>query len=297
MRKVRRHGRMLVCGILLGGLAACTSTDMSSRGSLELSDEPLVGKFVWHDLITDDVEAARNFYGGLFGWAFEDTTGPRGNDYTVITASGRYVGGIVGLADPADADYSRWLPYLSVADVDAASELTESAGGRIIVAPVELENIGRAAAVTDPQGAVLGLLRSRVGDPEDLPRADRGLVVWNELLAADDAGAAEFYRSLAGFEAATRARRGGAYTELLAQGRPRAGIMDRPDDRLTPIWLTHFAVDDVVLAASQAERLGGRVLLAPAPELREGMLAVITDPTGAILALQQIQPVGGGEPP
>lgn len=298
MRKARLHGLVLVCGILLGGLLpACTSTDISSRDSLELSDEPLVGKFVWHDLITDDVESARNFYGGLFGWGFKDTTGPRGNDYTVITASGRCVGGIVGLADPPDADYSRWLPYLSVADVDAASELTETAGGRIIVAPLELENIGRAAAVTDPQGAVLGLLRSRVGDPQDPPRSDGGLVVWNELLAADDAGAAEFYRSLAGFEVVTRNRRGGEYTELMAQGRPRAGIMNRPDSRVAPIWLTHFAVDDVVLAASQAERLGGRVLLAPSPELREGTLAVITDPAGAILALQQVPPSGGGEQP
>ena len=104
MRKTLLQGLMLVCGIVLGGLPGCTSTDIASRGSLELSDEPLIGKFVWHDLITDDVGAARGFYGGLFGWDFEDTTGPRGTDYTVITASGRYVGGIVGLADPADAD-------------------------------------------------------------------------------------------------------------------------------------------------------------------------------------------------
>ncbi len=122
-------------------------------------------------------------------------------------------------------------------------------------------------------------------------------MVWNELLAADDAGAAEFYRSLASFEVVTKTRRGGEYTELLAQGRPRAGIMDRPDSRVTPLWLTHFAVDDVELAASQAEQLGGRVLLAPSPELREGTLAVITDPAGAILALRQIQPAGRGERP
>jgi predicted enzyme related to lactoylglutathione lyase len=82
-------------------------------------------------------------------------------------------------------------------------------------------------------------------------------------------------------------RRGGEYIILRAQGRERAGIMERPDARVEPLWLTHFAVADVEAAARRAAELGGRVLLAPAAELREGTLAVVTDPTGAILALQQ----------
>jgi predicted enzyme related to lactoylglutathione lyase len=268
-------------------LAGCNATSPAPAGKLELSDEPLLGKFVWHDLVTDDVEQAQRFYGGLLGWEFERTTHPRGGDYTLIRADGHYLGGIVWLADPAGSDYSRWLPYLSVADVDAAVRATQSAGGAALIGPLDLGNIGRAAAVTDPQGAVLGLLRSRVGDPVDSLAPAPGRVVWNELLAADEAGAVEFYTGLAGLEAATLNRRGGQYTVLQAQGRERAGIMARPDERLQPLWLTHFAVADVAAAARRAAELGGTVLLAPAAELREGTLAVVTDPTGAILALQQ----------
>jgi len=191
------------------------------------------------------------------------------------------------LPDSATAEYSRWLPYLSVADVDNAVRFTQSAGGEAVAGPVDLPDIGRAAAITDPQGAVLGLLRSRIGDPDDSVAPAAGQVVWNELLAADDAGAASFYASLAGLEARTIERRGGEYTLLRSQGRERAGIMDRPDPRVIPLWLTHFAVSDVGAAARRAAELGGKVLLAPSPDLREGTLAVVTDPTGALLALQQ----------
>jgi predicted enzyme related to lactoylglutathione lyase len=268
-------------------VAACSATAPAPAGKLSLSDEPLPGKFVWHDLITDDVASSRRFYGGLLGWKFEQTTHPRGGDYTLILADGHYLGGMVQLADGAEADYSRWLPYLSVADVDAAVRATATAGGAALVGPLDLANIGRAAVVSDPQGAVLGLLRSRTGDPDDsLPPAP-GRVLWNELLAADDAGAAAYYAALAGLEISRVPRRGGEYIILRAQGRERAGIMERPDARVEPLWLTHFAVADVEAAARRAAELGGRVLLAPAAELREGTLAVVTDPTGAILALQQ----------
>lgn len=269
-------------------IAACSSTAPGRATGFSLSSEPLLGKFVWHDLVTDDPVKARQFYGGLLGWKFEQTTHPLGGDYTLISLDGQYVGGMVSLADPVGADYSRWLPYLSVADVDAAVRLTESAGGTAVVAPLELGNVGRAAAVADPQGAVVGLLRSRVGDPDDSVPPAEGRVVWDELLAADEATAARFYGSLAGLEVSTIARRGGEYTLLRAQGRDRAGIMERPDPRVTPLWLTYFAVADVTAAARRAAELGGKVLLAPSPELREGTFAVVTDPGGAILALAQL---------
>jgi predicted enzyme related to lactoylglutathione lyase len=268
-------------------IVACSATAPGPAAGFSLSSEPLLGKFVWHDLVTDDPVKARQFYSGLLGWEFEQTMHPLGGDYTLISLDGQFVGGMVSLADPAGADYSRWLPYLSVADVDSAVRFTESAGGSAVVAPLELGNVGRAAAVTDPQGAVVGLLRSRVGDPDDSFPPAQGRVVWDELLAADAAMAARFYGSLAGLEASTITRRGGEYTLLRAQGRDRAGIMERPDARVNPLWLTHFAVADVTAAARRAAELGGKVLLAPSPELREGTFAVVTDPGGAILALAQ----------
>lgn len=279
------RGAVAACSLLLA-IVACSTTG-GPGADMPLSDRPLIGKFVWHDLITDDVAAVRRFYGGVLGWQFENGIHPLGGDYTLITSGGLYVGGIVRLDDTEQADFSRWVPYLSVEDVDAAVALTVSAGGAAVVEPLDLAAIGRAAAVTDPQGAVLGLLRSRIGDPADGIAGPTSGVVWNELLAADDARAAEFYRALAGFEPVNLARRGGEYTMLRVGDVERAGILQRPDDRVTPQWLTHFAVADVAAAARRAADLGGEVLLPPAPDLREGTLAVVADPTGAVFALRE----------
>jgi predicted enzyme related to lactoylglutathione lyase len=288
MTRFPQHVRLFALALLAVLFTACSTGDLARVTDLQLSDQPLTGKFVWHDLITDDVQRARRFYGGVLDWSFESTTGPNGGDYTLILSGNHFVGGMVERRDPQGVDYSRWLPYVSVNDVDRAVALTNKEGGAAVAGPVDLTNIGRAAAIQDPQGAVLGLLRSRHGDPVDTVESASGRVVWNELLASDDAAALTFYRSLAGYEVEAEPRGQGEYYLLFSQGRERAGVMQRPDDEISPVWLTHFAVDDVEAAAGRAEELGGTVLLQPSPELRDGTMALVQDPTGAIFALRQL---------
>jgi predicted enzyme related to lactoylglutathione lyase len=254
---------------------------------MSFSDEPLVGKFVWYDLITDDAAAAQRFYGGLFGWTFEETKGPRGDDYVLVLDDGVYIAGIVTRPDPPDGtEFSRWLPYVSVADVDVSADRARSAGGQIVVAPLDVR-LGRVAAIVDPEGAALGLARSSIGDPDDATTASApGRVVWTELLADDDGAAASFYAAVVGYDAERIERRGGTYTLLRAGDADRAGILRNPTD-WDPQWLTYFGVEDPAAAAERAAALGGRVLLAPTPEVREGTMALVTDPSGAVLALQK----------
>jgi predicted enzyme related to lactoylglutathione lyase len=273
--------------VLVLGLGGCSTAEVERASGLPLSEEPLTGKFVWHDLMTDDIAAARRFYGGLFGWTFRDETRPNGRDYTLILANGRYVAGMVQLDDPAGVEYSRWLGYLSVEDVDRAAAFNGTNGGEIVVGPLDLGEWGRAAAITDPQGAVVGLIRSRLGDPDDSIRRGVGEVVWNELLAEDDMAAADFYTGLAGLDRVDDQRTGGVYRIMRSQGRDRAGIMLRPAEDYDPVWLTHFGVADVSEAARKAAALGGDVLIAPSPEIRNGLMALVTDPNGAVLVLHQ----------
>ena len=181
-----RPDRLPVLIALAGALAACTTAGGPDLSQMSFSDEPLLGKLVWYDLITDDAAAARRFYGGLFGWTFESSRGARGNEYYLARNGSVYVGGIVPAAEPDDgSEISRWLPYVSVADVDASSARARSGGGEVVVAPFDVR-IGRVAAIVDPQGAAIGLARSRIGDPDDSTTAGGpGRVVWAELLAND----------------------------------------------------------------------------------------------------------------
>lgn len=269
-------------------LSGCSSTTMPVPQGVSLSDKPLFGKFVWHDLVTTNLEADKRFYGGLFGWEFEQRTGPRGAQYTLARSGGVYVAGMVDAgAEGKNANVSRWVGYLSVPDVDAAVKRNGEAGGETAVAPLDISGIGRVAGIVDPQGAVLGLARSSVGDPDDSGSGIPGSVAWNELLATDAAGAAQYYSELAGYEVEELQRRGGLYRMMKSGSARRAGVLASPLGLPESNWLVYFQVSDINSAVGRVEQLGGKVMIAPSPDVREGNMALIVDPSGALLALQQ----------
>jgi len=279
----------LIATALLTGVAACTTVSQSDLAGMSFSEQPLTGKVIWNDLVTEDLAAARQFYGGLFDWTFEDAQGRSGNEYIVARHGDTYVAGILSVKARQDGQkVTRWLPYVSVGDVDTAIKRSVAAGATIAVDTRDV-SLGQVAAIVDPEGAVIGLANSRIGDPDDrTTRAAPGRVVWSELLSRDPVAAAAFYKLVAGYDIEIVNRRGGQYTFLANNGVQRAGIMPRPGEDVDPVWLTYFGVSDPRTAAAKAQELGGTVLLPPSPELREGTMAVVADPAGAILVLQKV---------
>ncbi|MEA3413344.1 MAG: VOC family protein [Pseudomonadota bacterium] len=278
----------IVLGLLVLGAATACSTIQSplDTSGLSLSSTPLYGKFVWHDLMTEDPAAVKRFYAGLLGWEYHDATAFN-KPYTLVKANGQYVAGIVKVRRPdPEKPVSQWISYLSVPDVDAAVGTTADKGGETVAAARDIPNIGRAAVVTDPEGAPLGLLHSDIGDPDDSTGNARGQFLWMELLADDPVVAAAFYQALAGYEVEEVEIGGGPY-RVLRRGVERAGVLKNPVKGAAPIWLPYVVVEDPVSAVDKVRELGGRVLLAPKPEVRKGTLALVEDPSGAVLALQK----------
>jgi predicted enzyme related to lactoylglutathione lyase len=110
----------LIVAALLGGVTACTTTGQANLSGMSFSERPLTGKVIWNDLITEDLGTARQFYGGLFGWTFESMPG-RGSEYVVARDGSSYVAGMLEVdARPDGKKLTRWLPYMSVENVDAA---------------------------------------------------------------------------------------------------------------------------------------------------------------------------------
>jgi predicted enzyme related to lactoylglutathione lyase len=286
-------GALLAVGVTTASLTVlptgCTSTASIDTSAMSFSSSPLVGKVVWNDLVTDDLEAARRFYGELFGWTFEQSEGRAHRPYVVARSGRVYVAGIVQAAPhSSDTTWSRWLPYVSVDDVDDSVAKATAAGGDVAVDPQHV-GFGRAAVIIDNEGAVIGLARSRVGDPDDVTTAPAaGRVVWTELLANDPASEARFYETVIGYAVRTIERRGGDYRLLTHNGSNRAGILRNPSEQAAPVWLTYFGVDDPAAAARRVTALGGKVLLPPSAQLRDGTMTVVTDPTGALLVLQKL---------
>ena len=105
----------------------------------------LYGKFVWNDLLTKDLPAARAFYASMFGWTFREQT-REGRPYLIAELDGKPVAGLLDVHDMKEAD-PQWVSFVSVPDVDAVAEQVRAAGGKVLVAPRAVKVGGRAAVV------------------------------------------------------------------------------------------------------------------------------------------------------
>jgi uncharacterized protein len=283
----RRDLLGLAAGAALLGTACTTTPTVAPTQGMAISKTPLVGKFVWRDLMTDDPALVKPFYAALFGWEFVETKA-LDRPYTLIKSGGQFIGGIAkGQRRVVHESNAQWLSFLSVADVDRAAQATAAAGGAVLVAPFDVPKVGRAAVVTDPQGAPLGLMRASFGDPADPPEPVLHRFLWTEELVNDPLASAKFYADLVGYEILVHDEGDKPFRVLKALGRERAGIMRMPFKNVQPTWLPSVMVADPAASAERATKLGGRVLVAPRMDVRNGSVALIVDPSGALLALQR----------
>jgi predicted enzyme related to lactoylglutathione lyase len=115
------------------------------------------GRFSWNELMTTDVEGARNFYGKLFGWQYEGFPTEK-MTYEVVHAGGEETGGIMPIPPQAEGHPPTWGIYVTVDDVDASVKLAEALGGTIHVPPADIPGVGRFAMLQDPQGAYISII-------------------------------------------------------------------------------------------------------------------------------------------
>lgn len=116
-----------------------------------------VGAFSWNELMTTDVQGAKAFYGNLFGWGMQDIK-PGDMDYTMVKLGDREIAGIMAIPKEAAGMPPRWGAYVTVADVDALLPRVAQLGGKVIVPPHDIPDVGRFAVIQDPQGAMLSII-------------------------------------------------------------------------------------------------------------------------------------------
>ena len=286
-------------------LYACAGGGFNLPPVTEGEGTDLPGKIVWRDLLTDTPEQTRRFYSELFGWEFSAV--PGNANYEVISHQGRPIGGMVDQARlPTTEDVSQWVVVMAVADIDQAAASVSAAEGTVLTPPTSLGDRGSIAVVTDAQGALLSLLQTPTGEPQDSAATPPvGGFLWDELWTADTGAASRFYTALAPFEVeAVDLDEQGVdfdYQLLKTDNMPRAGIRPQPAPELDPVWVSYLRVADAAQLAdilSRVEGLGGRVLVPATPRPSGGEVAIIAGPSGAGIALQTWSedrgPVGAG---
>ena len=239
------------------------------------------GTFSWVELVTSDAEAAKAFYGALFGWEFEDQPAGESAVYTMARKDGLEVAGLF-----ADAQQPpHWNSYVTVASADEAAERAGELGARVIAAPIDVMDAGRMAVIQDPTGAFLSVWQPRAHAGARLVNAP-GALTWNDLTTRDLHAAKQFYEDWMGWTI-TEVHDGGGYHLICLGKRSNGGMMPwRPDmgEDVPSNWMPYFGIDDINGALRRIPELGGRVL-AGRMEMPSGSIAVFADPQGAVFAL------------
>ncbi len=121
----------------------------------QLVNEP--NTWCWNELLTTDVDQAKQFYGAVFGWGSQTHPGPM--PYTEWQLGGSSVGGMMAKPPMMPAEVpSHWLAYFAVTDTDATVKRVNELGGRTMAPPMDIEP-GRFAVVADPAGATFGVIK------------------------------------------------------------------------------------------------------------------------------------------
>jgi uncharacterized protein len=117
------------------------------------------GVFSLHELITTDLASAKEFYGELFGWSFTETKTIYGNLYLVIQNKGAIVGGMMlKHGNVPDDVVPCWDTYITVDDIEISVKRVKDLGGKVILPPTDILNVGRFCVIKDPQGIGLNLI-------------------------------------------------------------------------------------------------------------------------------------------
>lgn len=245
----------------------------------------------WVDLGTTDIEAAKEFYAGIFGWELEDSPTPHGGSYTMASRGGRSVAGLMAMpeeqrqmgAPPA------WNTYVTVSDAEQALAAAEAAGGTVLVPVMDVMDAGRMGVIADPLGGACCVWQPQEHIGSQLVN-EHGALTWTEFLTDDPAAAASFYSGLFGWKTVEFAGPdGGAPGQMfLLEGTPVASASPAPAGVPTH-WSVYFAVDDCDACAEAISAGGGQVTVGPM-DIPPGRMAAAVDPTGAHFNVIELDP-------
>jgi len=282
----------LLCAAFVAGAAVAYRADVAAFVLPPLTDQPVQehhpGKVIWAELVTPDLADAKRFYGGLFGWTFEDIRAGRVK-YSVARLAGAPVAGLVQRTPPRGRQSQpAWLTFLSIPDVRAAAAVIAAHGGKQLSSPHAYRERGQQAVYADPQGAVFAIMNSRSGDPPDVLAAP-GQWIWSALVTRDPGTDAAFYQDVFGYEVFDASQAGESDADhlvLASEEYARASVNPLPASVPSrPHWVDFVRVTDVAAAVAKAAQLGGRVLVAPRQDRHGGRMALIADPAGARIGL------------
>ena len=114
------------------------------------------GAFSWNELMTSDIQGAKSFYSKLFNWTLKDMD--MDMPYTIAKAGEQEVAGLMPMPPEAGEMPPMWGAYVTVENVDESAKQAKALGGKVLMDPRDIPEVGRFCVISDPQGATLSLI-------------------------------------------------------------------------------------------------------------------------------------------
>ncbi len=146
LSKIKKTAISILSLIILSGCVTATPPE-TDCAKLRFETN---GVFGWNELITSDIEKAKDFYVKLFGWAPTIMQ----KKYTSFKNKEEKIAGVM----EKKKQKPFWLPYVTVNDIDKTVEKAKQLGAAVLTPPTYAPDIGRFAIIKDPQGAVIAVI-------------------------------------------------------------------------------------------------------------------------------------------
>ncbi len=249
-----------------------------------MSNAEVLGRFVWHELMTPDPAGAAAFYPKVLPWRTAPSSLP---GYTIFMAGQSQIGGLMASPSDSSAATPHWLVYIGTPNVDSTCTQAQGLGAHMVKAPADIPNVGRFAVLADPQGATFAVFTPGAGPAPTEPA--QGGFSWHELQTTDIAAALRFYGALFGWKAGRAHDMGamGVYQIVTHGGKDVGGMAGLAAPSAAPSWLSYVHVADATRAVAAAKGGGGRLLHGPMEVPGGSWIALMTDPQGGAFAVQE----------
>jgi len=253
------------------------------------------GAFCWIELGTTDQNAAKKFYGSLFGWIANDNPmGPEGV-YTIFRLQDRDTAAAYTLRaeDRARGVPPHWMIYVAVENADTAASRVSALGGKVLAPAFDVMDVGRMAVVQDPTGAIFAVWQSKKHSGIGITGVP-GTLCWVDLSTRDQGRARSFYSELFGWKMHddTDDDPPSGYVHIQNGDDFMGGILppNYVNPHAPPHWMPYFEVASCDHSTAQAKQFGAQIYMAPTTLENVGRFAVLADPQGAAFAVFQVIP-------
>src|ERR1700722_13611000 len=197
-------------------------------------DKHAPGTFCWVELATTDQDAAKHFYGALFGWSIVDYPMGPADFYTMFRLGGRdaAAGYTMREVERARGVPPHWNLYVAVEDADASAARAVELGGTLPAGVFDVFTNGRMGVVIDPTGSSFCLWQPKQTQGIGV-MGENNSYVWADLSTGDRPAAKQFYEKLFGWKIIPgKDKDESTYLHIMAGEKGIAGIL--PDTHRNP---------------------------------------------------------------